>query len=121
MGNHNVLIVNPKGERRHQFAENVSLDVARDFIHEYGPAPIGWHYQIVNLNKRKRRLPDHVMVFGLKAVADTNEVVIVDERKARVKHNNGRWYTPRMAKRDARAQGAQWFVTKKVWDDGKAV
>lgn len=112
MGNHNVLITNPKGGRRYQFPETVSLDVCRDFLIEFGPAPIGWHYQIVNLNKRKKKNPEYVLIQGF-----DEDNTLVDQRKTRVRHNNGRWYTPRMAKRDARKQGAIWFTREKVFKE----
>lgn len=110
MGNHNILIINPKGVRRLQFAEDVSRNECTEWLYEYGPAPIGWHYQIVNNNKKKRLHPDFILVQGFNA-----ENQLVDQRKAKVKHNNGRWYSVRMAKRDARKQGAIWFTREKIW------
>lgn len=117
MGNHNILITNPKGERRHQFIENQLMRVCRDWMDVYGTAPIGWNYQIVNLNKKARKNLDHILIRGYGPNRETGDIELLDERKARVKHNNGRWYTPRMAKRDARAQGAIWFSREKVYEE----
>lgn len=115
MANHNVLITNPQGDRRYQFVENVSLYEAKDWLTEYGPAPIGWKYQVVNLNKRRRTYADHVLITGF-----NTEGEFVDQRKARVPTNHG-WYTPRMAIRDMRARGASWFTREKIWEQTDAV
>jgi len=109
MGNHNVKITNPKGEWRYHFAEPVTLYVAKDFLTKYGPAPIGWQYQVVNLNKKRRKYADYIVITGFDTQGD-----FVDQRKARVQTSNG-WYTPRMAIRDMRALGASWFCREKVY------
>jgi hypothetical protein len=114
MGNHNILITNPKGERKHQFADNVSLDKCKDYLEEFGPAPIGWHYQIINANKKKRTYPKYILLQGYKDT-DDGSYELVDTRKARVKMNSGRWYSMKRAKKDARAQGATWFTREKIW------
>lgn len=82
----------------------------KDWLEEYGPAPIGWFYQIVNLGKTPRRRPEYTNLIGFDK--DDN---VVDTREVHVRHNNGRWYTPKMGKRDARALGAVWFIQEKVW------
>lgn len=114
MGHHNVLITNPQGERRHQFEENVSMQECRDWMNQFKPAPKGWLFQIVNLGKKPRVYPDHIIIRGFK-YNEQGGMVHVEDRKARILYNNGRWYTPRMAKRDARAQGAVQFTRIKVW------
>lgn len=111
MGNHNVLITNPKGERVHQFRDNVSLDQCKEWIEEFGPAPIGWHYQIINLNKKPRKYPDYILLKGYDAEGELKDI-----RKVGVKHNRG-WYTPKKGKRDGRRQGAIWFSREKVWGE----
>lgn len=114
MGNHNILITNPKGESRQQFVEDVTRDQCKEWLDEFGPPPIGWFYQIVNHNKNVRKHPEYILIQGFKE--EDGKIVLVDQRKARVMHNNGRWYTPRMAKRDARVQGAEWFTREKIWN-----
>ena len=111
MGNHNILITNPQGERRHQFIENTSRDECRDWLIEYGPAPIGWNYQLINLNKKKRKYPECVLVQGFTQYGE-----LVEQRKARV-HTSRGWYTVRMAKRDLLKMGASYFTKEKVWQD----
>jgi len=110
MGNFNVLITNPQGERSHHFHENVTRSTASKWLFEYGPAPIGWQYQIVNLNKKPRKQTDHILIQGFSKDGD-----LVGQVKARQKTNYG-WYTVRMAKRDLRKQGASYFTQEKVWD-----
>lgn len=114
MGNHNIEIVDPKGGKKLVFPEDVLLQECKEWLSEYRPAPIGWHYNIVNHNKKPRKYPDYVMMLGFDP-----DGKLVDERKARVRTNHGRWYTPRMAKRDARAQGASFFIRQKVFLNGK--
>lgn len=109
MGNHNILITNPQGERRHQFSENTSRDECVSWLKEYRPAPIGWSYQIVNLNRKKRKLPEHILVQGF-----TKEGEFIDQLKANHQSNFG-WYTVKMAKRDLRKRGAHYFTRDKVW------
>lgn len=116
MGNHNILITNPKGERKHQFAENVRMEECKEWLQEYGPPPLGWKYQIVNLNKRNRVYPEYILLMGYKDNDEGYE--LVDTRKARVKNNKGGWYTMRRAKKDARMQGATWFTREKIWKNG---
>lgn len=123
MGNYNVQITNPKGETRKEFAENVSLKEAHKWLRMYRPAPIGWKYEVVNVvnpDQRKRKYPDHLLVHGFK-VNEEGELELIDSRKARVRHNNGRWYTKKMAKRDSRALGATYFTQEKVWNNDQAV
>jgi len=55
------------------------------------------------------------LIRGYGTNLETGELELFDTRKAHVQHNNGRWYTPKKAKRDARAQGAIWFTREKVW------
>lgn len=98
MGNYNVLITNPQGERRHYFHENVGMDEAKKFLREYGAAPIGWFYQLVNLNKQKHYKLKEISVLGY-----TEDGSFKDERKAGIKMNDGKWYRPRHAKRDIRS------------------
>jgi hypothetical protein len=102
------------GQPQHQFADNVSLDKCKDYLEEFGPAPIGWHYQIINANKKKRTYPKYILLQGYKDT-DDGSYELVDTRKARVKMNSGRWYSMKRAKKDARAQGATWFTREKIW------
>ena len=111
MANHNVLITNPQGERRNQFHENVSLDDAKDWLEEFGPAPIGWNYQIINTARKKRKQVDHILVQGF-----GKEGNMIASTRARHRTNYG-WYTVRMAKRDLRKLGASYFTQEKVWPD----
>jgi len=115
MGNHNVLKTNPTGDRSNAFPENVTRDQCVEWLKTYGPAPKGWHYQITNSNRdKKRKHPEHVLVTGF-----AKDGTFVNHVEARHKTNDG-WYTVRMAKRDLRKQGASWFTTEKKWetDDG---
>jgi hypothetical protein len=114
MANWNVRITNPKGEERNHFPVNHSKEGCEKWIEEYGPAPIGWKYELVNTRPNRRKYPLYTLLRGFDAGGD-----LVDERKTHIKHNNGRWYTPKMAKRDARMQGAIWFKREKVWSNGK--
>ena len=82
-------------------------------MEEYGPAPVGWMYQITNLNRKKRTLPECILLTGF-----SKDGSFVAQTKARHKTNNG-WYSVRMAKRDLRKQGASWFSQEKVWQDGE--
>lgn len=114
MANHNVLITNPQGERRHEFVDNRTRAECQSWMTVFGPAPIGWKYQIINLHKNERKYPNHIEITGYK-LNEEGEEEVVDVRKARFQHNNGHWYTPKQAKKDARGQGAQWFKRKKVF------
>ena len=111
MGNHNILITNPKGERTKKFAEDISLNEAKNWLYEFGPAPIGWQYQITNSARKKKYSPDHILLMGY---AKNGEFVA--STKANHKTNSG-WYTVKMAKRDLRKQGASWFTREKVYSD----
>ena len=109
MANHNVLITNPQGERKYHFHENVTRKEATAFIEEYGPAPIGWSYQIYNFNRKKRINPEHILIQGF-----TKDGEFIASTEARHKTNNG-WYSVKMAKRDLRKQGASWFTQEKIY------
>lgn len=109
MGNHNVLITKPSGEWRHEFPENVTREEADKWLKTYGPAPQGWKYQIVNLNKPKKVNPDSVLVQGF-----SKDGEFIASTHARHKTNNG-WYSIKDAKRDLRKQGASFFTTEKVY------
>lgn len=111
MGNHNILITDPKGVRRHQFLENQTMDACKKWLLEYGPAAIGWNYQLINTNKKRRNFPEHILVTGF-----SKDGEFINQIKARHKTNYG-WYTVRMAKRDLRKQGASYFAQEKVWED----
>jgi len=113
MGNHNIQIMDPKGNKKLHFPEDTSFKECRKWLVEFGPAPIGWHYNIVNHNKKPRKYPAYIRLLGFDLKGK-----LIDERKARVEMNDGKWYTVRKAKRDARALGANVFVKQKVWQDG---
>lgn len=112
MGNHNVLITNPKGEKRLQFSEDTSRWSCKKWLEEYGPAPIGWFYQIINNNKNKRKHPLYTILKGLDIEGE-----VVDIRKARIKLNNNSWYTLRRAKRDSKRLGSITFKREKIWEE----
>lgn len=117
MANHNILIKNPRGDRSLQFVDNRTMKECRYWLEEYGPAPIGWFYQIVNMHKRNRKYPLYTLIQGFDV--DNN---IIDQRKANVKTNGG-WYSVKDAKRDARrvayAQGKAiaYFTREKIWKE----
>ena len=110
MGNYNVVVTNSKGDRKNIFPENVPMDVAKKWVADRVPAPIGWQYQVLNLNKKPRVHPEHVLVLGF-----NQEGELVDERKTRVILNTGHYYTPKRAKKHMRAMGAITFTREKVW------
>jgi hypothetical protein len=112
VGNHNILITKPNGERRNQFVENLTLDECKDWLNKHSPAPIGWNFQVINLNKKKRNYPLGILITGF-----SKDGTFIDQTMARHKTNYG-WYTVRMAKRDLRKKGASYFAQEKVWDDG---
>ena len=113
MGNHNVEITNPDGKSHLYYLENTTHDYCRKFLVEYGPAPIGWRYRIVNVNKKIRPRPEHTLIQGFKR-NEEGGFNFVASKKVFVQ-TNGHWYTPKMAKRDLRKMGAEWFTREKVW------
>lgn len=110
MGNYNILVTNTQGDRHLKFQENVPMDDCKKWLEEYGPAPVGWMYQIKNCNKKERVYPDHVLIQGF-----SKDGQFIASVKARHQTNYG-WYTVRMAKRDLRKQGASYFTQEKVWE-----
>lgn len=110
MGNYNIVITNPKGEQSLKLAENNTMEYCKKWYEEFGPAPIGWNYQIKNMNKKPREYPDHILIQGF-----GKDGSFITSTKARHKTNNG-WYSVRMAKRDLRKQGASYFTQEKVWN-----
>jgi hypothetical protein len=114
MGNYNVLITNPLGERSLVFTEGVSQDSAKKWLVDHPPAPVGWHYQMRNTDRKKRRMPESILVTGF-----TKDGDYVGQMHCNHKTNFG-WYTVKMAKRDLRAQGAHRFLREKVWSNGHA-
>lgn len=113
MGNYNILITNPSGGRRHQFAENQGMRECKDWMEEFGPAPIGWAYQIVNMNKRPEKLLDHVEIKGYK-----EDGTIVGTYRANKLEDGVRSLSPKEAKKTLRALGAVYFTRNKVWENG---
>lgn len=115
MGNFNIKITTVgTGQTRLLFADSLSRGQCQDWLDEMAPAQIGEKFQLVNLSPPKRKYPDHIEVTGYD---ENNEVIAF--LTAGVKHANGKHYTVRMAKRDARAKGAKWFKTRKVWDNAQ--
>lgn len=114
MGNHNVQITNPDGQKRLYFEENATRDICEEVYKHLCPIAKGWNVQIVNLNRKNHQLkPDYILVIGKDK--DGN---FISTTKAGHKTNFG-WYTVKMAKRDLRKQGASYFTTEKVWEDGE--
>ena len=115
MGNYNILITNPQGERRHQFVDNTGMRECNKWLEEYGPAPIGWFYQLVNLNKKPRIRPDHILICGFNPEGD-----FVGSVKCH-QYINGHWFSPKQAKDTLRKQGAITFTREKVWEKDDVV
>ena len=111
MGNHNILVTNPKGTRTYVFADNLTRRECQDHLDEIAPAPIGWYYQIVNLNKKPQRRPLYTLIQGF-----TRDGELVGQRKAHI-HYADRWEAPKRVKRELRALGAVSFSREKVWEE----
>lgn len=115
MPNYNIFITSPKGDRRYEFHENKTMDECKKWVDTYGPAPIGWKYQVVNRNKTPRRRPLYTVLHSW--VLNDGNLEYFDNRKVFVQLNDGSWYTPKRAKQDLRAMGATKFQREKVWEE----
>ncbi len=106
----NVLIKNPLGDRRHEFPEpGVSRREAEAWIQQYGPAPKGWQYQVVNLHRKPKRILTHTKLVGFSrenTVVGTITVEVVQK---------GERYTLKQAKRDLRYKGASYIIKEKAY------
>lgn len=116
MGNHNVQVTNPKGARNYVFLDNQTLDVCQKWLRETAPAPIGWTYEVVNLNKKVRKQPQYILITGWKDTPEGPDgYKVVGQRRAKTRMTNGQFLTGKMARRQLKAEGAMWFTHDKIW------